>query len=199
MSASSTKSKPAPALTKPGALDVANLVDRGEPKNQDAAGSSAEALGSFLGTPVSEDAFERAKAGPAKKPMLDFDEQPEDREWVKWKEKGYEIRLLDEFGIAEQHRLTRDGREFSKIMSSEAELPAEEQAAQDARLVMLKDRLFDALIVASEEERATFSDAKRAAIIMGFMPAPLHQVVTMLRAMAQEAQSESTGESSSVG
>jgi hypothetical protein len=123
-------------------------------------------------------------------PRFDFDLAPE-RERIKKGGKLYEIRRLDDFGIAKQRRLDRDGREFAQLWNNSEDF--DEGSEQDVRLKFLLDRIFSELLDAPEDIREGFKDAEKAKVVLDFSLAPLRE---LLAANLQQALREAGDQAS---
>ncbi|MGC2374249.1 MAG: hypothetical protein WA484_10280 [Solirubrobacteraceae bacterium] len=111
---------------------------------------------------------------------IDSEEHPEG--------KLYELKQMDDFGIEEQQRLTREGAEFDKLWNTD-----NLNKAGRGRLKMLLDRMFEAVLDAPPEIKKMLSDGQRSQVVLAFTLAPLAQA-----AAAQtetEARTNSTSES----
>lgn len=79
----------------------------------------------------------------------------------------YEIRLMREFGIVDQHALTQDGNEFDKLWNSPRLTHKEGQ-----RLKTVLDRMFDKVLIAPREVKDLLDDQTRANVVRTFTYAP---------------------------
>lgn len=125
----------------------------------------------------------------AAEPLVDLDED-EARPTVRYGGALYELRTLNDFGIDDQQALTRDGREFFRLWSSDVEL----KRAQKQRLKMLLDRLFNEVFDAPAEIREQLADGKRAQVVLAFTLAPLARRTAELKAEAQATGPEQAEE-----
>jgi len=91
----------------------------------------------------------------------------------------YEIKLLAEFGIAEQQALVQDGQKFDKLFGSDKLNNAERK-----QLKTILDRMFETVLVAPAKVKAECNDSVRSQIVTAFTVAPL--------VMAQTAEQEAT-------
>jgi hypothetical protein len=117
------------------------------------------------------------------KPVIDFDLAPE-RQTVRKGGRLFEVRRLDDFGIAKQQQLDRDGREFARLWNSDAELTAD----QGQRLKLLLERIFQDLLDAPKTVRASFKDAEKARLVLDFSLAPLREQMAALLAAQMQQQ-----------
>lgn len=131
---------------------------------------------------MSEAKTDPSKPDPeAAKPRINLDDEEPTRDTVQVDGKFYEIARLDDFGIFEQQKLDRDGREFSALWTSMDQLTDD----QGKRLKMLLDRIFDKLLPdAPKAVKAKFKDAKRAELVLGFSVAPARD--QMFQALAAQ-------------
>jgi hypothetical protein len=136
-------------------------------------------------TPVEDEAVPERKRP---EPLVDLDDVLADRPTVRYQGEPYELKTLDDFGIIDQQRLTRDGREFFKLWSSDEELTEEE----GVRLKLLLNRMFDKVFSAPKKVRDSLSDGKRAQVVLAFTLAPLARQTAALEQQTQEAADSST-------
>jgi hypothetical protein len=129
-----------------------------------------------------------AAAEVSPEPLVDLDEVAAIRPTIRFRKHQYELRTLSEFGIRTQQKLTRDGREFSRLWTADDELTENELE----RLEMLLNRMFDKVLDAPAEIRTSLNDAQRSQVVLAFTLAPLHQA-----AAAQQAKAEMEAENSS--
>lgn len=127
------------------------------------------------------EAEQEIKAPVVPEPLVDLDDVAPDRPTVRFQGALYEMATLDDFGIQDQHGLTRDGREFFRLWSSDDELTK----SQKQRLTMLLERMFEKVFIAPDEVKAKLSDGKKSQVVLGFTLAPLAQ-----RAAAQQIQTD---------
>lgn len=140
-----------------------------------------------LDAPNGDASLEEAKASDTPEPLVDLDAVTAARDTIRYGEKLYELKSIDELGILDQQKVNRDGREFFKLWSSDQELSATEQQ----RLTMLLQRLLDMVLDAPRTVKAKLSDAQKAQIVLAFTRAPLMR----LAALIQEAQQDEARES----
>ena len=105
----------------------------------------------------------------AEEPLVDLDDIAPKRPTVRKGGVLYELAILDDFGISDQQALTRDGREFFRLWSSEQELAKTERQ----RLEMLLKRMFARVLELPDE--VTLTDGEKAQVVLGFTLAPLAQ------------------------
>jgi hypothetical protein len=79
-----------------------------------------------------------------------------------------ELRLMREFGIAEQQRLTQDGAEYEKLWNK-----PNLSKKEGERLKVLLDRMFDKVLVADAKLKAKIDDQQRSSVVTAFTYAPL--------------------------
>jgi hypothetical protein len=127
----------------------------------------------------------------AAEPLVDLDDIAPDRPTVKWHGDLYELARLDDFGIATQQALTRDGREFSTLWSAEDELDQN----QRARLKMLLERMFEQVVMAPKAVKRRFSDAEKSRVVLAFTIAPLAQAAARQAEREQEQEARETSPS----
>jgi hypothetical protein len=111
-------------------------------------------------------------------PLVDLDDLAPTRPTVRYQSTLYELRTLDDFGILDQQKLTRDGREFFKLWSSDDELTRH----QGERLKMLLSRMFDQVMDASDDVKQSLSDGKKSQVVLAFTLAPLAQRTAQMKA-----------------
>jgi hypothetical protein len=92
----------------------------------------------------------------------------------------HELRMMRDFGIADQQELNRSGREFGALWNSEKRLTPNQQK----RLKMLLDRLFAKVLIAPDEVKERFEPADKADVVLHFTLAPLRKM--MAEAMAAQ-------------
>lgn len=108
--------------------------------------------------------------------------------------KLYDVRVLDDFGLAAQRRLNNDGQEFYRLYSSAEELTAD----QEARMEQLLDRMFfgdakaPSLIDAPKTLLRKLGVASRADVVLTFTLAPLQKYL-LAAAQAQMAEMDQAG------
>jgi hypothetical protein len=123
-------------------------------------------------------------------PLVDLDDIAPDRPTVRFGGKLYEMRVLDDFGIAKQHALNRDGREFYGLWTSDDEL----SDAQQQRLQMLLERMFDQVLDAPDTVKGELTDGKKTQVVLGFTLAPLVQQQKTAQKKALEEQEQAAGQ-----
>lgn len=128
----------------------------------------------------------------SERPTLTVHTSPDDHEGTL-----VELRLMREFGIAEQQALTQDGAEYEKLWNKRQLTHKEAQ-----RLKLLLDRMFDRVLVADPKVKALIDDQQRANVVQAFTYAPLAMAAARERrereaaeAAAPEDPDESTTES----
>lgn len=109
--------------------------------------------------------------------------------------KLYDVRVMDDFGIAAQRRLNRDGQKFYQLWTAEDDLDED----QEARMAQLLDRMFfgdekaPSLIDAPKTLLRKLGTGSRADVVLTFTLAPLQKL--LLAAAQTETQMEAgTGE-----
>lgn len=127
-----------------------------------------------------------AAPGPkTPEPLVDLDDDDGDhRDTVRHEGKLYELKAINEFGIGKQHSLTRDGREFFRLWSSEDEL----SETDEQRLEMLLNRMLEAVMLAPATVKKKMSDGKKSRVVLAFTLAPVAR--RMAQAQGQEVAAE---------
>lgn len=107
--------------------------------------------------------------------------------------KLYDVRVMDDFGIAAQRRLNRDGRAFYELWTAEEDLSEE----QEARMEQLLDRMFfgdgkaPSLIDAPKTLLRKLGTGSRADVVLTFTLAPLQKL--LLQAAQTETETLEAG------
>lgn len=140
------------------------------PKTRSRKAAAKEAEPSALEA-IAEMASHASSEATEPAPLVDLDEGASERPTARFGGERYDIRILDDFGIRQQQKLTRDGREFFRLWSSDEELSEED----GTRLERLLHEMFEAVFDAPEDIKAKLSDGKRAQVVLGFTLAPLAQ------------------------
>jgi hypothetical protein len=133
-------------------------------------------------------AYMSTESDVSPEPLVDLDEVAAVRPTIRYAKQQYELKTLSEFGIRTQQKLTRDGREFSRLWTADDELTENELE----RLEMLLNRMYDQVLDAPNEIKASLNDAQRSQVVLAFTLAPLHQA-----AAAQQAKAEAEAGNSS--
>lgn len=108
--------------------------------------------------------------------------------------KLYDVRVLDDFGLAAQRRLNNDGQEFYRLWASTEDLTDD----QEARMEQLLDRMFfgdqkaPSLIDAPKTLLKKLGVASRAEVVLTFTLAPLQKYL-LAAAQAQIEETEKAG------
>lgn len=93
--------------------------------------------------------------------------------------KLYDVRVMDDFGIAAQRRLNHDGRTFYQLWTAEEDLDDD----QEARMEQLLDRMFfgdakaPSLIDAPVALLKKLGTSARADVVLTFTLAPLQKLL----------------------
>lgn len=107
--------------------------------------------------------------------------------------KLYDVRVMDDFGIAAQQRLNRDGRDFYQLWNAEEDLTDD----QEARMEQLLDRMFfgdekaPSIIDAPKTLLRKLGAGSRAEVVLTFTLAPLQKL--LLAAAQTEIETEKAG------
>lgn len=128
-----------------------------------------------------------AEQTTAAEPLLDISTLAPTRQTISIDGTLYELRLMEDFGIADQQALTRDGEEFDRLWNQE-KLSKNERA----RLEMLLGRMFDKVLPLPDEVRAKLSDAHKARVVLTFTVAPLLIGAAQTETETEAAESAST-------
>lgn len=123
-------------------------------------------------TQVNEDEREPATV------LLDFSETVERPVGVAPDGTAYEVKTLDEFGLAEEHKLRAQRQRFGTLQDQRKH--SVKDAAEHAKL--LAD-MFDAIVVAPDNVKATFNDRQKQKVVAFFTGAQLSED----RALAEAA------------
>lgn len=102
----------------------------------------------------------------------------------------FEIRLLDDFGIATQQKLLNWSRTYERLFNSEEDLSDDEQV----RLKFVLDSLFDAVLDAPVAVKREMSDAVRSRVMTTFSLAPLIAQQEQRQAEIEEAEKKEAAE-----
>lgn len=102
----------------------------------------------------------------------------------------YELHVLDDFSIEEQHRLTVDGNEYDRLWSSE-----NLTSKQEKRLSLLLNRMFEMVLIAPPEVKAKLNPSQRSQVVLAFTLAPLTMNENEAAQTEAETESPSTTES----
>lgn len=92
----------------------------------------------------------------------------------------FELRTIQDFGVVEQQRLLRMGKQADALILKEGDDDLSEE--EEARLQHLMDRMFHLVLDAPEEVRETIGLRDRGQVVMSFTMAPL---LANLQAMAE--------------
>jgi hypothetical protein len=103
------------------------------------------------------------------------------------------LKTLGDFGIGEQRKLNRDGREFYELWTSAEDLTED----QEKLLKLLLERMFAKVIDAPRTVQRTFDDAAKADVVLHFTLAPLRQVMLAMAQQNQGEQAQGQGPSTS--
>lgn len=125
-------------------------------------------------------------------PIIEIDTLDPERGEVSINGELYEIKLLAEYGIADQHRLKRELKQYDDLWKK-GSLTAKEEKQLKARL----DHIFTEVLIAPKELKAKVKDQGRQQVVMAFTLAPLVQEAAREAkeiAERQEARSGSTSE-----
>jgi len=111
--------------------------------------------------------------------LLDFGSPTERAIGVAPNGEAYEVRALEEFGIAEDHELRRQRARFTVLNER---LKKKLTSAEAAELEHLLATLFDKVVVASDEAKKEFKDRQKQKVVMFFTVAQLGEEAAMSRA-----------------
>jgi hypothetical protein len=104
----------------------------------------------------------------------------------------YELKHISEFGPLEQHSLNRDGQEFAEIWNSSEDLRDENGKPTDrgARVLLLLNRLFDEVLIADDDVKASFDAGQRAQVVLSFTVAPARQLAQLMAMISSQPGSQ---------
>ena len=100
----------------------------------------------------------------------------------------YELHLMREFGIADQQRLTQDGKEFEKLWNQPSLTKKEGE-----RLKIVLDRMFEKVLIAPQGVKDKLDDQTRSNVVTAFTFAPFAIAAAQESEMEDEDENPTTG------
>lgn len=143
--------------------------------------------------PDIETGGEETQPVPEVNPIGRSETQPERPVWA-IDGKLYDVRIMDDFGIAGQRRLNNDGREFYQLWAAQEDLTDD----QEARMEQLLDRMFfgdekaPSLIDAPKSLLRKLGSSARADVVLTFTLAPLQKLL-LAAAQTDATQTDQAG------
>jgi hypothetical protein len=116
--------------------------------------------------------------------LLDFSQAVKRTVGVARNGEAYEVRNLDEFGLAEEHELRAQRARFTALQERTKKLSPNE-SAEHARLL---STLFEKVVVASPETMKTFSDREKQKVLVFFTAAQLGEEAALNQAAIKMIQ-----------
>lgn len=117
-------------------------------------------------------------------PLLELSTTAPKRPTVKIDGRIYELRVMDDFGIAKQQELTRMGNEFDSLWNAQARL----NNKQRDRLQFLLDEMFGQVLDAPSDVCHGLTDSQRQQVVLAFTLAPL--IRQRIRVAREETEAE---------
>lgn len=114
-----------------------------------------------------------------KDPVMEIDLLEPERGELEIAGERYELLLMTELGIAEQHKLKREIEEYDRLWNQARLSPKDRK-----RLKQLLDQLFEQVLFAPDELKRKMNDSARNQVVLGFAVAPV------AKALAQQAKME---------
>jgi hypothetical protein len=99
----------------------------------------------------------------------------------------FDLRSMDDFGIAEQQQLTMEGKEFDALWNTQ-----DLNSAQRKRLKTLLDHMLEKVLDAPAPVKKHLKDGQRSQIVLAFTLAPLSQTVARERSQEMARETGST-------
>jgi hypothetical protein len=112
--------------------------------------------------------------------ILDLDELEPVRAPVVLKGKRYEVRTPQEFDIQDEHVFRTELADFTALQQKQEKLTKGENARLRDRI----EKLFDKVLIASKEDKATFNDKQKQYVVSYFQLAVRREDSAALETMA---------------
>ena len=128
-------------------------------------------------------------------PILDLNTINPDRTTILVDKEPYELHLMGDYGIAEQHALTKEWAEFDELWEKD---PKDLNKAEGGRLGLILDRMIRKALMAPAGVVARLNDEQRRQVVQVFMSASAQSLQRALVRAAEammEARESSTSES----
>jgi hypothetical protein len=103
----------------------------------------------------------------------------------------YDLRLLSDFGIAEQQQLIRDGETYDALWEKAALTSGERKTLEQTL-----NRMFSLVLDAPSKVKAAISDAQKSQIVQAFTVAPFAQAARAARLTQEQTEEPETGDPS---